>query len=426
MEPTTDTGTAPVLPELPLEQLAHLEPHLKEGWKYREKRRQICHVRLTRPQVGELGHQAAKLDVELKTKRQGRNARQAALNREKKEREGAIHNLSTRLLEGFDELSRPMDVESKAAYSERIAALRAEYDAFEVARKEELQALKEELEELEGQAKKVAAKIASGHGDMPVTVIDLVDFASGIVRSIRLDTGGIWAQRELAEHERQLGLFTSRVEYPELDAHEYALAVRGRLWDAARYYVKRTALDLTEAGAVGIIRQMLPDEQLPPEEGELPPEKDDAHDEGEPPLTDEALVAMLEEHGKREGSPFTPDFMEQLRSRLPLTNEQREQIAAGIATLGEPGGAEGVHASIGAVVTDVRYDVVVEDVGPAPKDVTKLLRDFFGHSLKAARELVDGDYPRTVATAAPEVDAVQLVARLRTLGAKADVRRVGS
>jgi hypothetical protein len=288
--PTTDVQPDQVPPPTTIDSIARLTdgqrafvaPYLDEGWKWHGFRRILVMTALTDNLVVELGNEAAALDVELREKRQGKNARQAALQREKKEREGVISDRSRRLLDGRDELGRPMSEADKAEYSRHIAALRAEYDRFETDRKDELKALREELAELESKQAAIGAKIRDGRGNAQVSVVDLIDYSAGEVLSLRLDRFTEHSRRGLEDHERQLALFSENVPHPALSEDEYKLAIYGRISDAARGYVARTGLEVTEAQARKIVRQMLPDEEIPLEDIEIqddaPPSADEPHD----------------------------------------------------------------------------------------------------------------------------------------------------
>jgi large subunit ribosomal protein L7/L12 len=269
-EPTTDAPKHDLTPE----QAAHLDPHLLEGWQYQGRRRLVLMTTLSDSQIVELGREAVHLNRQLDVKRQARLARQQALQREKKGKEGALTSVSARIDAGTDEIGRKMSESDLADYSRRYSALSDEYDAFEQARVSELRALKEEVDQLEEQRQKIAAKIREGKGNVAVVVADLKDFFHGRARCIRLDDGSIVFERDLKDSERQLGLFGADLDLPSLSDEEYRLAVAGRTKDAARSYAARTGM--TEKNAAGAIRRLLPDEELPPEAPE-----DSDNDSGE-------------------------------------------------------------------------------------------------------------------------------------------------
>lgn len=251
-----------------------------EGWDVKEVRDAVLNIPLSEEMVAALGEQLANDDEALREMRQEKNALYARLNREKKEREGAVSNLAGRVRDGHDEIGRYMLQHDKADYARRMAALRGELDAFLVDKAEQQSRMRERLKDLEDAQAKIAAKIGTGKGPMQVTVIDLADYGSGLVRTIRTDNGEQpYPDRPLDEHERQLGLFGQRVQAPPMIASEMTLAISGRIVDAAAQYAVRVGCD--EQQARKAIRSMLPDDELPPEADDgmepfvVPPENDD-------------------------------------------------------------------------------------------------------------------------------------------------------
>lgn len=308
------SGNATDLVGLTDEQIAFLTPYEEQGWKLKGRRRILLMAPLSETLVIDLGRRAAAVDVELREKRQGKNARSAALQREKKEREGVISDRSRRLDAGFDELGRRMSQADLAEYSRHIAALRGDYDEFEQGRKDEITGLREELAKLETEQATLAQTIREGRGSCQVPVVDMADYLEGTVLSLRLDNLTEHSRRPLAEHERQLALFAENVPYPALSDDEYKLAIYGRISDAARGYAARVGLDLTESQARKVVRQMLPNEEIPMEDIEIQedeaaanPNPDEPHDFVAVDTNPDAACDLCGEHRLFELHPDTQD-----------------------------------------------------------------------------------------------------------------------
>jgi ribosomal protein L7/L12 len=370
-EPTTDTGHAPKLADpitlLTEAERALIERHLLEGWAVRGKRKVTVYADLGAEQIADLGRRASEIDGELAELRQGKLGRAQVLQREKKGKEGAISSLAKRILSGKDEIHRVMSTEDRADYARRLAALRADYEAFEAARRAELGDMKEALEELEEQQSAIAKKITSGKGDVEIYVVDLVDAVGGEVLTLRLDNGEQHGRRTMGEHEKQLEMFKSRAGLESLTPAEYTLAISGRVNDAARAYSKRTGM--VERDAAKAIRDLLPDEELPPEEPEdaegEEPEGDDAG-EGTDTDTDTDTDTNGDGNGGDVDGEATPD-----EGDLP-------------PEAGEPPSNDDDEKPI------TLFDVVLTNGGGERKiEVIKAVRALNGMKLKETRELVD-------------------------------------
>ena len=261
-----------------------LRTYLKEGFVPTLRRRTPVQMPLSDEKIVELGEQAAKLDGDLRVMRQGKNATSAALQREKKEREGAMHQMSALLVTKKDALGKALTIAERAAYTRQHAQIRKEYDEFEASRKETIAGLKEQLDEAEAAHTALSERIATGMGSEMVSVIDLTDYMSSTVISIRCDNGQETDRRALKDHERQVPLFEEISNAPAMTDTEYALCVAGRIGEAGRSYAARNKL--TEAKARQLLQAILPSEadaddpDLLTKNGgeETPPEKGDDTD----------------------------------------------------------------------------------------------------------------------------------------------------
>jgi hypothetical protein len=242
---------------------------VREGFVPTLRRRYPVLMPLSDAKIVELGKQAEHLDAELRELRQSKNAKAAALTREKHEREGAMRALSERVRMEKDELGKKLDLADLAKYTRLAAAARRQYDEWEVERKAILKQLKVEFDEKETGHAALSATIDNGKGPEQVSVIDLMDFRSSTVASIRADTGEEVSRRALEEHERQQALFISLSDADSLTDKEYGLCVQGRSAEAIELYAARhPGMDKMKARTivVGLVKQDV-DEELPPDAG---------------------------------------------------------------------------------------------------------------------------------------------------------------
>jgi hypothetical protein len=250
-----------------------IQPLIDLGWTLRARRSHTVSTKLSDEVIGEIARSRALLGVELRAKRQGKNARAAALNREKHEKQGVLEHYSGLVLAGHDELGRPLSVSDVAELGRRVADLQEKYDAFEAERKAELTGLREEIADDDATCTALSAKIRDGGGWTTTPAVVLAHYADGVVATFRLDSMIEVERRNLTEEERQGSLIEAIEGQVEIEADlqplasgEYTLAISGRALDAARSYARRCGM--TESAALKCIARLLPDEEMPPEEPE--------------------------------------------------------------------------------------------------------------------------------------------------------------
>jgi gas vesicle protein len=252
------------------DEAAAVAPYVGDGWTPTGRRRQPVTMPLSDEQLVELGEQAACLDGDLRVMRQGKNATSAALNREKKEKEGAMHMLAARLRSKKDELGKELSMSERATYTRQLARVRREFDRWEEERKATIQRLKDDLDAKEKEHGLLSERIERGEGSAMVSVVDLTDFASGTVVSVRVDTRAEVGRRKLQDHERQLPLLDELDAAPAMTLDEYALVVAGRVERAADLYAQRNGMAFDRG--LRLVKAMNPDEvdeELPGEESAL-------------------------------------------------------------------------------------------------------------------------------------------------------------
>jgi large subunit ribosomal protein L7/L12 len=85
--------------------------------------------------------------------------------------------------------------------------------------------------------------------------------------------------------------------------------------------------------------------------------------------------------------------------------------------------AAGPAAAAAAPVEEEKteFDVVLKEVGPEKIKVIKVVRELTGLGLKEAKDVVDGA-PSTVKEAAPKEEAESMIAKLKEVGAVAEMK----
>lgn len=86
--------------------------------------------------------------------------------------------------------------------------------------------------------------------------------------------------------------------------------------------------------------------------------------------------------------------------------------------------AAGPAAAAGPAVVEeekTEFDVVLKDVGPEKIKVIKVVRELTGLGLKEAKDVVDGA-PSTLKEAAQKDEANNMVAKLKEVGATAELK----
>lgn len=98
----------------------------------------------------------------------------------------------------------PLTADERAARSLSYAQIREEIDALNKAEQERRKAFKEQIAELETEARSLRRVAVSGSEKRQVACEDVADFRRGVVETIRNDTGAIVAVRDLEDPERQM------------------------------------------------------------------------------------------------------------------------------------------------------------------------------------------------------------------------------
>ncbi len=101
-------------------------------------------------------------------------------------------------------LAVPLTAEERAARSLSYAQLREEIAAKNTAEQARRKDFKEEIAELETEARSLRRVAVSGSEKRQVACEDVADFRRGVVETIRNDTGAIVAVRDLEDPERQM------------------------------------------------------------------------------------------------------------------------------------------------------------------------------------------------------------------------------
>jgi hypothetical protein len=239
-----------------------------EGFTPTQRRKYPVDVPLTDSQLAEFGDQVSAIDGELKVLRQGKNATSAALNREKKEKEGEMHSLAARIITKKDLTGRPLTVADRADLARQQARARKDFDEWETQRKATIKALADELKAKEKGHADLSKTILEGKGKGFATVIDLTDFASSTVVTVRADTGVETARRALDEFERQQLLLVDINAAEAMTDTELGKCYSGKKNEAVASYAKRN--NMSEAKASAIVSALCGqgDEELPPEDGD--------------------------------------------------------------------------------------------------------------------------------------------------------------
>jgi large subunit ribosomal protein L7/L12 len=93
--------------------------------------------------------------------------------------------------------------------------------------------------------------------------------------------------------------------------------------------------------------------------------------------------------------------------------------AAAPVAVAAAGPAAGPAAPVEEEKTE--FDVVLKEVGPEKIKVIKVVRELTGLGLKEAKDVVDGA-PSTVKEAAPKEEAESMIAKLKEVGAVAEMK----
>lgn len=239
-----------------------------EGFTATQRRKYPVEVPATDSQLAEWGDQVSEIDGELKVLRQGKNATSAALNREKKEKEGEMHSLAARILMKKDLTGKALTVADRAQLAKQQAQARKSFDEWEEQRKATVKALADEVKEKEKGHADLSKTILEGKAKGFAVVIDLTDYRSSTVVSVRADTGEEIARRALDEHERQVLLLVDINDAESMTDQELGWCYSGKTKQAVTSYATR--LKLTEAKAHAIVAALIGagDDELPPEAGE--------------------------------------------------------------------------------------------------------------------------------------------------------------
>lgn len=256
---------APVKLNLTDEEANAIAEYERQGFTPHARRKYPVDVPLTDAQLAEFGDEVSAIDAELKVLRQGKNATSAALNREKKEKEGEMHSLAARIVTKKDLLGKPLSVADRASLARQQAQARKDFDAWEENRKASIKALADELKAKEAGHAELSEKILNGKGKDLRVVIDLIDYTTSTVVSVRVDTREEIGRRALKDQERQQAMFDDVSGAESLNDAELKWGYSGQANKAVESYMYRT--DMPEAKARVIVKYMLgKDEELPEEE----------------------------------------------------------------------------------------------------------------------------------------------------------------
>lgn len=237
----------------------------RQGFTPTQRRKYPVDVPFTDTQLAEFGDEVSAIDAELKVLRQGKNATSAALNREKKEKEGEMHSLAARIITRKDDFGKSLTVAERAVLARRQAQARKDFDEWEEQRKATIKSMADTLKEKEAGHAELSEKILNGKGKDFRVVIDLTDYASSTVVTVRVDTGEEVGRRALKDQERQQAMFTDIDGAESLNDAELKWGYSGQANKAVESYMKRTGLP--EAKVKLIVKHMLgKDEELPEEE----------------------------------------------------------------------------------------------------------------------------------------------------------------
>ncbi|NLT96880.1 MAG: 50S ribosomal protein L7/L12 [Christensenellaceae bacterium] len=90
-----------------------------------------------------------------------------------------------------------------------------------------------------------------------------------------------------------------------------------------------------------------------------------------------------------------------------------------VAAAGAPAAAAGAAAAAEEEKTE--FDVILKEVGAEKIKVIKVVRELTGLGLKEAKDVVDGA-PSTLKEAVPKEEAENMVAKLKEVGATAELK----
>ncbi len=90
-----------------------------------------------------------------------------------------------------------------------------------------------------------------------------------------------------------------------------------------------------------------------------------------------------------------------------------------VAAVGAPAAAAGAAAASEEEKTE--FDVILKEVGAEKIKVIKVVRELTGLGLKEAKDVVDGA-PSTLKEAVPKEEAENMVAKLKEVGATAELK----
>jgi len=95
--------------------------------------------------------------------------------------------------------------------------------------------------------------------------------------------------------------------------------------------------------------------------------------------------------------------------------------AAPVAVAAAAGPAAAPGAAAAAEEEKTEFDVVLKDVGAEKIKVIKVVRELTGLGLKEAKDVVDGA-PSTLKEGVPKEEAENMVAKLKEVGATAELK----
>jgi len=96
-----------------------------------------------------------------------------------------------------------------ASVKDEHTQAQADLEAATEGWKDSKKAMQERIEDHESEMRRIARAIRSGREDRDVDVREEPDFETGIMRTVRADTGDLVQSRGLTEAERQRSLFAA-------------------------------------------------------------------------------------------------------------------------------------------------------------------------------------------------------------------------